>query len=246
MSDRPNNAFLRGLDERAYNLLAPTLKPVHLQMHEDVLESGERPAWVVFPETSLLSLISLTRRGFNLETSMAGNEGAAGLLEACGSGESIVNCVVQVDGAAWRAPAAECRALAYANPNFQAMAWRLMELQIDESRQSAICQADHNVEQRFSRWLLESFDRTRGRNPLPFTQEYLAAMLGVQRTTVSTFAAELRAEGLIAYSRGRIELLDFDGLEKRACECRAAAVAQRARLNLSTFQVHDGASDRIE
>ena len=95
-----------------------------------------------------------------------------------------------------------------------------MELQIGESRQSALCQADHKVEQRFSRWLLESFDRTRGRNPLPFTQEYLAAMLGVQRTTVSTFAAELRAEGLIGYSRGRIELLDFAGLEARACECR--------------------------
>ena len=71
-------------------------------------------------------------------------------------------------------------------------------------------------------------------------------MLGVQRTTVSAFAAELRAEGLIAYSRGRIELLDFAGLEKRACECRAAAVAQRARLNLSPPRVHDGAPDPVE
>ena len=246
MSDRPNNAFLRGLEGHTYDLLAPTLRPIDLKVHQDILTPGERVAWVVFPETSLLSLISLTRRGFNLETSMAGNEGAAGLLEACGSGESIVACVVQVDGTAWRSPAAECRSLALADAGFQAKAWRLTELQMDESRQSAICQADHNVEQRFARWLLESFDRTQGRNPLPFTQEFLAAMLGVQRTTVSAYAAQLRAEGLITYSRGRIELLDFDGLEKRTCECRAAAVAQRTRLNLSTSQGHDGVDDLFE
>ena len=60
----------------------------------------------------------------------------------------------------------------------------------------------HKVEERFARWMMESYDRSAGRNPLPLTQEFLAAMLGVQRTTVSQFAGELQRKGLIRYHRG--------------------------------------------
>ena len=56
--------------------------------------------WVYFPQFCLLSLISLGYGGQTIETSMAGREGAAGLLEACASEQSSVDCVVQVDGAA--------------------------------------------------------------------------------------------------------------------------------------------------
>jgi hypothetical protein len=44
-------------------------------------------------------------------------------------------------------------------------------------------------------------------------------MLGVQRTTVTLIARELQSEGLISYRRGRIEIVDRVGLEKRACAC---------------------------
>ncbi len=93
----------------------------------------------------------------------------------------------------------------------------------------------HPVEQRFARWLLESFDRCGGRNPLPMTQEFLAAMLGVQRTTVSSFAAGLQRKGLINYRRGRVEIVDRDGLEGLACDCRKVIVRQRERLGFPTM-----------
>jgi DNA-binding transcriptional regulator YhcF (GntR family) len=56
---------------------------------------------------------------------------------------------------------------------------------------------------------------------LPLTQEYLAIMVGVQRTTVTAAATELKNEGLIRYQRGVIRILDREGLEARACECYA-------------------------
>jgi hypothetical protein len=85
------------------------------------------------------------------------------------------------------------------------------------------CNAVHHVDARLARWLLQTADRVGG--PIvPLTQEYLAVMLGVQRTTVSGSAAALRDLGLIRYSRGRVEVLDRSGLERKACECYAVCL----------------------
>ena len=90
----------------------------------------------------------------------------------------------------------------------------------------------HQVEARFCRWLLESRDRAAGRNPMPITQEFVAAMLGVQRTTVSQFASQLQKEGLITYSRGQLAIVDAPGMERRACECHDVVRGERRRLGL--------------
>jgi DNA-binding transcriptional regulator LsrR (DeoR family) len=50
------------------------------------------------------------------------------------------------------------------------------------------------------------------------TQDYLSVMLGVQRSTVSALAAELKSEGIIDHKRGRIEILDQPALEGTSCE----------------------------
>lgn len=233
MTKRPRNAFLLGLTPDSYARLSDDLKLVELGVGRALMEQTLEADSVYFPESALLSLISQNDDGRSVETSMAGREGAAGLLEACGSGESSVECIVQVDGQAWRSSASHCRKLAFSDPDFAAAAWRLIELQMAESRQSGLCQATHPVQARFARWLLESLDRSAGRNPLPLTQEFLAAMLGVQRTTVSALAAQLQRGGLITYSRGRLRIDDVPGLDALACECRRVTCRQRERLGLT-------------
>src|SRR5436853_10921 len=54
---------------------------------------------------------------------------------------------------------------------------------------------------------------------VPLTQEFLAQMLGVRRTSVTMEAKKLHKAGLIQYRRGRILILDREGLEECACEC---------------------------
>ena len=233
MIDHLKNAFLSGLSPDSYRWLEEQLSPIDLPLGQRVFEQGGIADWVYFPTSSLISLISLNESGQTVETAMAGKEGAAGLLEACGSGRSSVEGVVQVDGRAWRTPAAHCRAVAFGDTTFNAAAWRLAELQMTESRQSGLCHATHPVEARAARWILESMDRTGGRNPLPMTQEFLAAMLGVRRATVSDVANELRRQGLIAYSRGQLRIVEQARLEHLACDCRRVAQEQRVRLNLS-------------
>jgi hypothetical protein len=67
---------------------------------------------------------------------------------------------------------------------------------------------------------------------MPLTQEFMGAMLGVQRTTVTAMAVQLQKAGLIRYSRGKVEITDAAGLDQRACECRDAVLGQRERLKL--------------
>lgn len=95
---------------------------------------------------------------------------------------------------------------------------RYTELLWAEAQQIAACNAIHNGVSRLARHLLQSADRI-GTDELPLTQEILAQMLGVRRTTVTLLAQTLKEKELIRYSRGHIVLVDRKGLENSACEC---------------------------
>jgi len=234
---RPSNAFLRSLGSGAYNALAPHLGRVEMKLGAVLHRPGDRVEHVYFPESCLLSVLTNTAEGQSVETAMCGSEGALGLFEACGSGVAAGASLVQVDGPALRAPAAVIRSLVRSDEAFADRAWALIEFQMADARQSGMCRAVHSVEPRFARWLVESWERSAGRNPMPLTHEFIAAMLGVRRTTVTAFAVQLQKRGLIQYQRGRVEIVDTEGLEARACECRAAVRDHRLRLRLEPASV---------
>lgn len=168
----------------------------------------------------MISQVNRSRDGVGVETAMVGADGAAGVLESLGTGRSVFESMVQVDGPALTAPAKAVRRLAVEDPEFNFACWRMAEMQAFESQQSVACQALHAGESRLARWMLEAHDRTLRRNPLPVTQEVVATMLGVQRTTVSTFQGVLQRRGLISVRRGRVRIDDVASLEKLACACR--------------------------
>jgi CRP-like cAMP-binding protein len=95
---------------------------------------------------------------------------------------------------------------------------RYNDAQITLVYQVAGCNALHQVIARLCRWLLQTRDRSDS-DIIPLTHEFLSEMLGVQRTTVTMLARELQSLGLVIYRRGRIEIKDRSGLEKKACEC---------------------------
>ena len=98
-----------------------------------------------------------------------------------------------------------------------------------QAQQSTACMANHEVEARLCRWLLRARDLS-GSDHLPFTQEFLAEMLVVRRTSVTTVAHKLQEAGMVRYTRGRIEILDIEGLRDTACECYETVKAQYAEL----------------
>ena len=72
-------------------------------------------------------------------------------------------------------------------------------------------------------------DRVHG-SSLPLTHEFLSLMLGVRRAGVTVAASALQRAGLIRYDRGRVAILDRQGLEERACECYAVSKDEFDRL----------------
>jgi CRP-like cAMP-binding protein len=108
------------------------------------------------------------------------------------------------------------------------MALKSNEVILAQTQITAACNALHNVEQRFCRWLLQTWDRSEN-DIITLTQEFLGEMLGVRRTSVTEIASKLQAEGVIRYRRGQIEVLNRPELEKRSCDCfRAVRDAETA------------------
>jgi len=68
-------------------------------------------------------------------------------------------------------------------------------------------------------------DRAEG-EPLTYTHEFLAHMLGANRTTVTHAAGALQHAGLISYRRGTMQIKDRAGLEEACCECYAVVKAR--------------------
>ena len=84
--------------------------------------------------------------------------------------------------------------------------------------QLTACNSWHSIEQRLCRWLLITHDRVQT-DQIEITQGFLARMLGVHRQSVTLAASRLQRAGLIRYRRGKLEIVDREGLEAACCEC---------------------------
>lgn len=159
--------------------------------------------------------------GQNVESSTIGPETATPLLAALAGQPVRARIFAQIGGGAIRIPASMLRAQALASPGLMTLLLRHAGAIGFQAEQGVACNVLHGAPQRLARWILMTQDRT-GSRSLPLTQDYMAVMTGVQRTTISMVANQLRAAGLIRYSRGNLEVLDRAGLEAYACECYRA------------------------
>ena len=126
--------------------------------------------------------------------------------------------IVQMGGSVLACEADTLKGLALQSEKLLSLLIRHEQTVYAQAQQSAACNATHNVAARLARWLLRARDLAGGER-LPFTQEFLAEMLGVRRTSVSLVAHTLQKAGLIRYRRGAIQIMDLEGLQETACEC---------------------------
>ena len=216
-----NNRLLRSLAPNDHEALARHMRPMTFKQGVVLYEPEDVVDWVYFPEEGLVSQLSVMLSGTAVETAVVGREGGVGFLEAVGAGVTFSRALVQVDLLAMRVPAAAYIEAYDASAALRRVVGSHVELSLAEARQTLACQTHHSHEQRLAWWLLECQDRIGGHPSVPLKQDFLAAMLGVQRSTVSQVASALKADGLIAYTRGNIEILDRARLEGRSCECYA-------------------------
>jgi CRP-like cAMP-binding protein len=133
----------------------------------------------------------------------------------------MYKAIVQVAGSGFALDVETARQVARDNEEFWSTIVQHEQLILAQAQQSAACNAVHNLEQRLARWLLRVRDATAS-DRFDLTQESIAEMLGVRRTSVSLVANALQKAGLISYRRGHISVDNLEGLRSRTCECYQA------------------------
>lgn len=233
MSQSPPNAFLRALAPESLARLSADFVAVDLKRGIEIGAQGDTIPFVYFPLDTLLSATRTALDGFTVETGVIGCEGAASVAQVMGSGHYGSRLQAQIGGRAIRVPAPAFRRVAADLGAFGKTIWHAVELQIWDSEQAAFCLAAHPVEARLARWLLEAEDRSasHGRD-MGITHEFLAVMLGVQRTTVTRTLGEFAQRDPVINGRGVVRVHDKTQLKAIACECHADAQAERRRLGL--------------
>jgi CRP-like cAMP-binding protein len=214
------NRLLAALEPDDLRRLAPYLERVDLARGTVLLEPDAELRYVWWPEDCIVSLVIPTREGGAAEAATIGREGMVGFIAALGvPARALARDLVQVPGRALRLPLVTLREAFAASPRIHQVCLCYVAALVAHVLQSVACHALHPVEARLARRLLLFQDRIDGTESLPITQEFLAAMLGVQRTTVTTAAQALQQAGLIAYKWGSVTVLDRARLEEASCGC---------------------------
>jgi hypothetical protein len=223
------NRILNSLPQNIFAAVEPHLKHTDLVFGAIVAETGQPVFQVYFPDTGVISLVVEMLVGDMIETAMVGRDGVVNGTSALDGKVALQRGIVQVAGAAHVITSDALRSLADEFGPLRSMLIRHEQVLFAQAQQSAGCNASHTVEARMCRWLLRIRDLT-GADTMELTQEFLAQMLGVRRSSVSLVAGTLQKAGFIKYSRGNIHLLDIEQIESGACECYQAVKGHYERL----------------
>lgn len=218
MSDSCRNRLLARLTppDRAA-LLAEAVSFPFSQGHV-FSEPGDPVPHVHFVESGVISAVAAMEDGRTVETFMVGPEGATDILATDAPVRGFSRLVAQIAGESLRIETGKLRVLIEGRSSIRHVFAEYASALHSELEQSIACTALHRAEQRFAKWLLRCHDRIDG-DTLHLTQEYLASMLGSQRTTVNEAAQALQRAGAIVYSRGKVTISSRSALERAACEC---------------------------
>ena len=231
-SNEIKNQLLAALPPNVFNALRPHLVHVELEVRTRVYAPEDEVEWVYFPSSGMISILQPTADSRGIELATVGKEGALGAIAGFGLNHALTASVVQMPLTAVKISAVEFRKLVSQYASLQELALKSNEVILAQTQITAACNALHNVEQRFCRWLLQTWDRS-DNDTISLTQEFLGEMLGVRRTSVTEIAAKLQANGFIRYRRGQIDVLNRRELAKRSCEC-FHAVRHAAKIIMGT------------
>jgi len=217
MPHHRDNFLLNLLEPDVLDQIEPQLSIIDLQREQVLAETHQRIEKVYFPHSGIISCVVELIGGGAIETGMIGKDGNFGSSQALDDKVSLNHVVTQVGGTASLMSSEHLRQQAEAFPPFRSVLIKYDQFFLAQVQQHVACNAAHNVQARTCKWLLRMHELV---GPdLPLTQEFLAQMMGVTRTTVTTVAGELQKAGMITYRRGHVHIGNLSQIQKWACEC---------------------------
>jgi CRP-like cAMP-binding protein len=216
--NRIHNEILLNLPPNEIEALLPQLEFMRLNTHHVLHESGDIVKSAYFPNTGLISILSVFPDGKCVEVGLVGKEGFIGWPLVAGFRTAHTRAIVQIAGSAFRIGGEALIGLLRSSPVLERRLQQFAQILAMQVTQIAACNRLHEVTERLARWLLMSADRI-GSNSVPLTQELIAQMLGTRRSSVTVSAGMLQKAGLISHTRGDVQIVDRKNLEEAACEC---------------------------
>lgn len=212
------NRLLSSMPREARALIEPFGTVVELARGDIVQSKGNAVSATYFPiGATMVSLVVDLKQGRSIEVASIGAEGAVGGIVSCGHTPAFARAQVQIEGSALKVPMSALEDAKARSGHIRNLFCRFSDYLLSQVMQTVACNSFHTIEQRAARWLLTAQDR--GGDRIALTQEELAGLLGVQRTSVNAAVRALQDEGLITTRRGAIQVVDRAGLKRRACEC---------------------------
>lgn len=216
--DRGGNQLLSRLPQEEYGRIRPNLQEAPLEIGRVLYDAHAPIDYIYFPGGSTISAVVVMEDGSAIEVATIGSEGAAGLSILLGGERSLYRVIARMEGPSLRMRADVLRREISRGGMFRDLVFRYETAFFAQVSQSVACNGLHPIQKRCCRWLLMTHDRTDS-DSLQITHEFLAMMLGVRRPSVTEVLQSLQKEGLIRCSRGKVEVVDRQGLEAASCEC---------------------------
>ena len=228
LANAPNH-FLKSLPPTNARMLHPYLKLANHPDGTSLSKTGQAVDRVYFPYSGIVSYTVRFSSGEVVEAGMIGRNSVVGASAPLDDCVFTNDATVQVNMTGTTIEVGKFKQLLAESNAFRGLLARHEEMALAQAQQIAACNAVHDLDQRLSRWLLQARDLLDS-DLLPLTQELLAQILGVHRSSVTLIAKRLQQAGLVDYHHGKIRILDVEGLKEVSCECYETLNAHFRRI----------------
>lgn len=216
------NHVLASLPPRDMEVLRTYLVRVPLVRDQLLVDYNQPIDHVFFIEQGIVSILSEPMNDdCGVEVAMIGRDGFVGDLAIAEVPRAACSrAVVRIQGTAYRIAGTELRRLMDRSSTLRTACGDFAHSVTAQVMQTAACNARQSLAERCARWLMMALERVDG-SELRVTHEVLSTTLGIGRTGVTVAAAALQQKGLIQTGRGRITVLDKEGLRGIALGTRS-------------------------
>src|SRR6202049_4049000 len=212
------NQLLNALEPAAFERVVRKLTRVKLLPKEVVYRPNEPIDHVLFPENTVLCMMTLMSNGDTIEAATVGREGASWISASVGAPSMPCETIVVIEGTALRLPIADLDREIKENGHFRDVLTEYSHALLIASMRTSACNGLHGLQERCARWILMTLDRT-DTDRFHVTKEFLAQLLGTNRPTVSVLVSTFEKAGILKVEGRRVTLEDRNRLTDTACEC---------------------------
>ena len=212
------NLLLACLEPEALSRIRPHLRSVAMQPGDVLYLPKEPVKHVYFPETSVICMLTVMEDGRSVESATVGREGASWISASVGAPSMPCQTMVSIGGNAQMVGIRYVEEEIKRNGSFHRVLTNYSHALLIQALRTGSCNALHSLEQRCTRWMLTTLDRTREED-FSITHEFLASLVGCARSVLSKILSDLSKDGGIELHRGFIRVVNRRRLELSCCEC---------------------------